>query len=547
MFQTARTTAQWEAAEAAYREALALHPGLARAHVDLAGALFSAASPQRIGFASVSTPEAVRAAAAELETARGLGWDDLATRGDGGFYETLLALAEPGGDHAARAVELTAGALDLAPDLPVLHYNHAAALLAAGRIEEALAAYDEGIAVSTATGPDGTPVFTEASRWDVASGALTDLELIGAARREDPQIGSAIEQVRTLIVAGLGDPVTNTDPAAQPVVSDLTLNALPSQLWWEARIEGFDAQRDTVSVVWSYEDPALPGRHVLASHTGPLRLGQTTTAGGFYVDGEAPAYWASRSYLLGSIPHRCLPDGSYRVELFVDGRPAAEPVTRDLDEPELAAESRPDMGVLFCRPADWVAGDQEDGSRASFRSSDGSASMTAYRYPPTQGRRGRACPVGPGHGRADGGMARPTPAAHDRPHARLPHGTRRHLRPVVRRGGGPGEAHRWRRSDGHGLCGRAAGDDRMGGRAHRQRDPGLVHPAVRDGRRRAPGACLPAISAAHRYDRRMLTESAIYDALRARPGARAGPRHRDPRHGQGRDGRRPTVSRSPSS
>jgi tetratricopeptide (TPR) repeat protein len=377
--QTARTAAEWEAAQAAYREALAVHPGLARAHVDLAGALFSAASPQRSGFASVSTPEAVRAAAAELQTARGLGWDDLSTRGDGGFYEMLLALAEPDGGHADRAVELTAGALELAPDLPVVHYNHAAALLTAGRVDDALAAYQAGIAVSTATSADGAPVFGEVARWDVASGALTDLELIGAAKRDDATIAAAIERIRTLIVAGLGDPITNTDPATQPVVSDLTLNALPSQLWWEARIEGLDAGRDAVSVVWSYEDPALPGRHVLASHTGPLRLGQSTNAGGLYVDGEAPAYWASRSYLLGSIPHQCLPDGSYRVELFINGRLAAEPVTRDLDEPELTTVSRPDMGLLFCRPADWVVGDQEDGARVSFRSADGSVGMTAYR------------------------------------------------------------------------------------------------------------------------------------------------------------------------
>jgi hypothetical protein len=154
---------------------------------------------------------------------------------------------------------------------------------------------------------------------------------------------------------------------------------LPSQLWWEANIEGFDAKRDTVSVVWSYEDPTIPGRHVLASHTGPLRLGQTTVAGALYVDQQPPAYWASRSYLLGSVPHQCLPDGSYRVELYINGSLAADPVTRDLDEPELTTVSRPDMGLLFCRPADWVPGEQEDGARSSFVSPDGATSMTAYR------------------------------------------------------------------------------------------------------------------------------------------------------------------------
>jgi len=160
--------------------------------------------------------------------------------------------------------------------------------------------------------------------------------------------------MRTLLVSGLGDPVTNTDPASQPVVSDLRVQSSASQLWWVARIEGFEAERDVMSVVWSYEDPVVPGRHVLAAHSGPVRLGSVTDAGSFYVDGEAPAYWSGRSYLLGSSPNRCVPDGSYQVELFINGRLAAEPAVAAVDQPELVAVNRRDMGCCsVVPPSGW--------------------------------------------------------------------------------------------------------------------------------------------------------------------------------------------------
>ncbi len=377
---TARTPAEWRVAEGAYRAALELHPTLARARVGLAGAIFLAASPQiGSGFTSVSSIDAVRAAADELATAREQGWENVGTLGDGGFYETLIALEEPGGDHASEAVRLTAAALDRAPDLPQVRYNHGAALLVAGRIDEARTAYQQGNAVALATDPDGDPVLSVSQRWRVAAGALTDLEIIGSAMGDDPVVGPAIDEMRTLLVSGLGDPITNTDPATQPVVSDLRVQSSASQLWWLARIEGLDGERDVVSVVWSYEDPVVPGRHVLDTHSGPVRLGSTTDAGSFFVDGEAPDYWSGRSYLLGSTPNRCVPDGSYQVELYVNGRLAAEPAVAVVDQPELVAVSRRDMGLLFCRPAEWVAGEQEDGARASFVSPDGSQGLTVLR------------------------------------------------------------------------------------------------------------------------------------------------------------------------
>ncbi len=377
---TARTPDGWAAAATGYRAALDLHPTLARARVGLASAVFMAASPQAGGgFTSVSSIDAVREAAGELEAARDLGWETVITLGDGGFYETLLALDDPDGDHAARAVELTGAAVDRAPELPVVHFNHGAALLVDGQVDAARAAYQAGVAISVAPGADGRPILSDSQLWSVAAGALTDLELIDVALADDPLIGPAIPEMRTLLVAGLGDPITHTDAGTQPVLSDLAVLATPSQLWWTARIDDFDPEHDVMSVVWSYEDPVVAGRHVLATHSGPVRLGTVSDAGSFYIDGDEPRYWQGGSYLLGSTPHRCVPDGTFQVEVYINGRLANAPATRDLDLPELVAVSRRDMQLLLCRPADWLDVGQEDGSRASFRSPDGSMRMTVMR------------------------------------------------------------------------------------------------------------------------------------------------------------------------
>jgi hypothetical protein len=41
--------------------------------------------------------------------------------------------------------------------------------------------------------------------------------------------------------------------------------------------------------------------------------------------------------------------------------------------------SRRDLGLLFCRPADWVPGEQADGQRAAFSSPDGAQGLTVAR------------------------------------------------------------------------------------------------------------------------------------------------------------------------
>ncbi|MFN8624115.1 MAG: tetratricopeptide repeat protein [Chloroflexota bacterium] len=375
----ARTPEDRQAAVDAYREVIRLHPSLARAHAELATALFAAGSPQTSGYQSIASPDAVRAAIAELETARSLGRDDVGTRGWLGFDRLLLSLADPSGGAAARAVEETARALELAPDLPSLGFTHAAALLAAGRVEEARTAYADAIALLTGRDEAGAARFGPSEIAANAAGALTDLGLVTAARADDPAIAAAGPELRATIVAGTGDPIPAAAADAPARVSGLSLGHDASRLWWLARIDDLDPARDALSVVWSAEDPATPGWHVLPAISGPLRPGQRTAAGTLQANGAPPDWFGSAAYLLTSDPHACVPAGRYRVELFLNGRLAADPVTQDVEGAGLAVEDRPDLGLLFCRPDGWTATNEQTGRGVTFQDAEGRPVMLVTR------------------------------------------------------------------------------------------------------------------------------------------------------------------------
>ncbi len=392
----ARTPADNAVAVEAYREVLGLHPDLARAHVELASALFEASSPQTTGYSSVATIDAVHAALAELERAAELGWDDLGTRADRGFYRLLVALADPAGGAATQAVADAEAALDLGPELPVLRYNHAAALLGDGRIEAARAAYAAAISATMATDAAGQPVFSEYERGSVSAGAITDLELIAASRAGEPEVIATVAELKAAIVAGVGDPIGPAAATSPVTVSGLTLEHDASQLWWEARIDDLDPARDVVSVLWLAEDRAVPGWHVLPGLSGPLRLGQATAAGELLENGAAPDYFGSQGHLLASDPHECVPDGRYRVELYLNGRLATGPITREIDAPDLVTEEHVDLGLLFCRPAGWSIAEREAGGHIVFVAPGGDPVMRVARIfrPDLPGEAGAAEVIG---------------------------------------------------------------------------------------------------------------------------------------------------------
>ena len=406
--EAAQSHAEHTAAVAAWRQVVALHPTLARAHVELASELFAEGSPQTVGYSSIATLEATAAALAELETATSLGWDDLGTRGDTGFYRFLVGLRDPAGGASAQAVHDARSALELSPDLPVLRFNIASALLADGRIEEARAAYDAAIAAVGARDDAGAPRFAELERIDVSSGAITDLELIAAARADQPELMAALAEIRTAVVNGMGDPVPAAAADSPATVSGLGLFANPER----AVVAGAhrrvrrDAGRDDGAVAArgpggprlagavAPQRAAAPGGD---EHRGRLlrerRRARLLRLPGISAD-EQPVRLRARRPLPGRAvpqrPPRGGPGGG-------DARHAG------------ADHGAPDRPGTLVLPARRLGrGDRGDRTRAHLRRRDrGAPAADPARVPARPRRRGGRGRGAPGDGRGGRGLGRP--------------------------------------------------------------------------------------------------------------------------------------------
>ena len=80
------------------------------------------------------------------------------------------------------------------------------------------------------------------------------------------------------------------------------------------------------------------------------------------------------------LPADCLPEGSYRVELYVNGRLAAEASTTT-DFGDLDAFMARDLTMAFCHPKDWVRReDRLPGLIDGFQSADGTYGVYGARY-----------------------------------------------------------------------------------------------------------------------------------------------------------------------
>ena len=80
------------------------------------------------------------------------------------------------------------------------------------------------------------------------------------------------------------------------------------------------------------------------------------------------------------LPPDCLPPGSYRVELYVNGRLAAEAAST-ADFGEFDAFMGRDLTMAFCRPTDWVRReDRLPGLIDGYQSPDGTYGAYAARY-----------------------------------------------------------------------------------------------------------------------------------------------------------------------
>ncbi len=374
---TAHDSAGYQTAEAHYSRAVQLRPTFARAYAERAGVIFVGSSPQRSGFTSIAPPEALARARADLQTALSLGLENAPTLGSLGFYTFAEGVQSANIGLLNQSVDYTRRAILLDATEPIYRYNLAVALCAAGRFDEARGAYQDAVIATIYLDPAKGLLRQEPfieEQW--LAGALTDLEIVrryqadlervtGRLGYED-QIRAFKEQIVGRVTAERPD-LPQGSPA---VFANITLQIFPAELQWEGSVENYDAARDSISAQWYHNDPDGHGWAVIPE------VSLTETPG---VEADGRLFQLTQ-YTGRVLPPDCLPPGSYRVELYVNGRLAAEAAST-ADFGEFDAFMARDLTMAFCRPTDWVRReDRLPGLIDGYQSPDGNYGAYAARY-----------------------------------------------------------------------------------------------------------------------------------------------------------------------
>lgn len=337
---TAHDSAGHARAKVLYDRAIELRPSYARAYLERASAIIFAATPQQTGLVSLVPADALREAQADLERALELGSATASTYGRLGFYEFLEGVQLGDRGSLADSVAASRRAIELDPAEPVYRLNLAVALVALEQHAEAGAAYDAGVRhvlfIEGDVDRRRGEVWQE-QQW--LAGALTDLEVVA---RHRPELAPQVEAYKGSIVGRIGAATLEAPVDSAVMASDVQLDVYPGNVQWQARLDGYDPAADVVSVQW-YR--AAPGTDELAvipeiSNSSAPHLGE---------DGR---YGIQMAYLGAFSPPACLPTGTYRAEIYVNGAlVATEDVTPEFGELEATADR--DVTLAFCRPAGW--------------------------------------------------------------------------------------------------------------------------------------------------------------------------------------------------
>jgi hypothetical protein len=366
-------------AQQRFADAIELRPEFGIAHRDRAQAIMDTGSMPGAGFRGAFTAEAVNEAIEELEAAR-------ANRADSaGVFLNLGAMlfhrSIQSGSQAdmAESVANTRSGLKLgnayAAEYGSRHVNQligelnlALGLLGLGDDEAAAEAYR--------TAGEHIAELPFGLRTYLVSAGLAPLGVLG--RAEDAPSAESIAAMKELLVAEAYE-IEGGSSAAE--VSTARAELFGSLLQWRATIPGFEPAVDRLVVQWYRLDPALESWSALPLASGLLTHGATVEpTGAFYSDAAAAdSYWGNSGALLSDTPPACVRPGSYRVELYLNGRLAesAEAETGP-DQAQYEPLLARDVGVAMCRPGNWsVTGTA--GMSTTVRSADRSRGLAVFR------------------------------------------------------------------------------------------------------------------------------------------------------------------------
>lgn len=322
-YQTAVDRADYDEAVGHFSRAVEVRADFAAAHDALAAAAFAAGSPQHSSLLSISTPEAVELSTRHLQQAIDLGLRNALNVNNLGWHTLLIGLESDSAAHVRQSLALFDEAIDLGEEDPIPRYNRALALTALGRLPEARAAYLGAVTASTYS--------------DELAGALTDLEILVRYR---PDLAPKVQEMKDLIVGAFWGTNPEADPMAAVWALDDVAQLFPAEVQAGIGYEGL-VPADTVAIIWYFNDLAQSGWHVLPeiSVRAPTLEGDNT-------------HYELTSLLENSVPARCLEQGDYRAEIYLNGR-----MVDRIDDSATFTTNVPttfrEMAIAACRQSEW--------------------------------------------------------------------------------------------------------------------------------------------------------------------------------------------------
>ena len=342
-----------------YRKTVELRPEFALAHARLSKAEYQAGSQQGIiGYSTMSSPEALDIAISELERARALGLETFAMLASLGAYHYQRGILNDSTEDLRESVAITEEALALDPDSDLIKLNLGLGQLAAGEEEAARQNLTEGAASADS--------FLIASTMAV----LTTLE------EEGPKsVAEQVPDFKALVAAAAPIPVEGASPPGDIELTGLLATPFPSSVQIIFGAEGdFDNTKDLLQVFWYRRNEGDPGWSAVQEVSYYSYATPNSSAPG--------TYFIKAPYLTATIPRRCLPAGSYRVEVYAGDRLIGS-TEADTGFNQMDAAAFADLNAAFCRPAGWEPVTDEALARPGlvrgYRSPDGDAGAFMFR------------------------------------------------------------------------------------------------------------------------------------------------------------------------
>ena len=322
--------------------AIRLEPGFTQAYVDRGmaySALTDANEPTASGNVELMPPRYQQQSLRDLSTAQKLGAIDPTLPAGEGAYIFERGLE----DHSA--VEMREG-LRLEEETartfrrdPVWAVNVAEGKLVLGSPWRPAYHYAEALARAQANAEStGTGSFV--------AGALTDLaDIVTKTRPTSNSLMHRIALAKEDVVDQLSDsPRASARAVMANAVKIHTIGIQPSYARFVLDTGSDFTKNDHLYAAWYYR---LPRRRIWSAFAS--LTGSTTP-----YQGQHGRWSVITPYLYGAYGPQCLPSGTYKLELYVNGRLAT---TRSVDRHvagRLKWSSVQDMNVQVCRPSTWV-------------------------------------------------------------------------------------------------------------------------------------------------------------------------------------------------